>query len=207
MAQSIKMIGFVALDRMLGNLDNEIKGFKQTVERHYARDTNRIHSYFHDLRREMAEEIERRDLRGDALEIRKEKQKQFFKEESAKLASLKDKYQIRIMAEPRALLLARLPVTRCDLLVKRRKTERRLSVIYNLLSKRVDPLACEACGADTMRPSFCDTECHLLCEACLSKSGGRGMPDCPRCRGGNPPGTMEAVFERRKVRRINNESQ
>jgi hypothetical protein len=190
-----------AMDRAILHVDGVFTDFYRAVERHHERDARRIASYFEALRGEMEQEIERRRLKGEERQIRRDKQKQLTQEEAAKLAGLREKYRVRLSIEPRSLLIARIPVTRCDLLVKRRKGERRLSAIYNLLGKRFDVLVCEACGADTMRPGFCDSALHLLCEACLSKSGGRGMPDCPACNGQSPPVTADQVFARRGVRR------
>jgi hypothetical protein len=191
----------VAMDRAILHVDSVFADFCRAVERHHERDARRIAAYFEALRGEMEQEIERRRLKGEELRVRRDKQEQLTREEAAKLAALREKYRVRLSIEPRSLLIARIPITRCDLLVKRRKGERRLSAVYNLLGKRFDPLVCEACGADTTRPGFCDSALHLLCEACLSKSGGRGMSDCPACNGESPPVTADQVFSRRGIRR------
>jgi len=115
-------------------------------------------------------------------------------EKRRKLSALKDKYKLRLTLRPLALLLARLPVRRCDILVKRRKGQRQLSFVYNLLSRRFDPLACEACGEDTYTLGFCDGALHLLCAACLSEFTDRKK--CPRCRGERPPSKIEGVIRR-----------
>lgn len=197
---SIDIAFVAAVDAVLRRLDQELFDFRATVRRHHTRDAKRISDYFEDLRQEMALEIQRRHLKGQELEIRKEKQVAITKEEASKLAALEEKYRLRLAIEPRALLLARLPVTRCDLIVKRRKGERRISAAFNLLTKHMDPLVCEACGAGTLHPGFCDTKLHLLCEKCLSHSGGRGMPLCPACKGEAPPTGVALVLKRRGIK-------
>ena len=184
----------VAADRALRRLRQDIPEFVQGVARRHGRDIRSIKAYFEDLRREMEEEIQRQALEGEALQIRRDKQAQLSREESRKLSVLNEKYRLRITIRPWALLLARLPVKHCELLVKRRKGERRISAVYNLLSKSFEPFACEACGTDTYELGFCDQKLHLLCATCLSQCGGRGR--CPRCSGRRPPSSLAEVIER-----------
>ncbi len=182
-----------ACHRTLGALEEGLSEFKTTISRHHLRDMERIETYFLDLREEMADEIERRKLTGSDLEVRREKMAQLSREKAAKISALKDKYRLRISLRPLTLLLARLPVIRCEVLVKRRKKERRISVIYNLLSKDFDPMACEACGRETYSLGFCDDALHLLCPACLASF--THQKTCPRCRGQKPPHTMQRVYK------------
>lgn len=183
-----------ACDRALGQVDKGLAGFKETVMRHHGRDIRRIERYFQDMRAEMEQEIERRQLTGEELKIRREKMAQLEREESSKLAALKEKYRLRLTLRPMALLLTRLPVRRCDILVKRRKGERQLSLVCNLLTKAFDPMVCEACGADTFSLTFCDDALHILCPACASALSSKKA--CPRCQGKAPPSKAEAVLRR-----------
>jgi len=192
--KNLDALFMAACDRAFRQVDESIAEFKDTVTRHHARDIRRIETYFKDLSNEMEEEIRRRKLKGADLEIRKEKIDQLAGERSRKLAALKDKYKLRLKLRPLALLLARLPVRRCDLLVKRRKGQRRLSFVYNLLSRSFDKMACEACGADTTTLGFCDDSLHVLCAACLSMYTNRKK--CPRCQGRRPPAKIEGVLRR-----------
>ncbi|MCP4677065.1 MAG: hypothetical protein GY854_16430 [Deltaproteobacteria bacterium] len=196
-AEQSAEIHIVAVARALDELQRKSMELKDVILRHHARDIGRIKDYFEELRQEMEREIIQRELTGEALEIRKEKQAQLEKEESAKLVALIEKYKMRLSFEPRALMLARIPTIRYDLLVKRRKSERQISAVYNMLNKRFDPFACEACGADAREVGFCDQKLHLLCARCLSKSGGRGRADCPACNGEHPPSSIEEVLKRR----------
>lgn len=180
----------------LAELEARVAPFRRGVRRRLGRDAERIASYFGDLQGEMEAEIRRRHLTGEALELRREKQAQLRREEESKRAALRDKYRIRLSVEPFALLLARIPVLRCDLLVRRRKQELRLEVDGNGLTRRLDPLTCQACGTSTLELGFCDEALHRLCARCLDESDGRGRRNCPRCRGQRPPSSPEAVARR-----------
>jgi hypothetical protein len=184
----------VACDRAFRQVDENIAEFKETVTRHHVRDIRRIETYFQDLSNEMEAEIQKRQLKGADLEIRREKINQLAGEKSRKLAALKEKYMLRLRLRPLALLLARISVRRCDVLVKRRKGQRQLSFVYNLLSRRFDPMACEACGADTYTLGFCDDSLHLLCATCLAWYSDHRK--CPRCRGKRPPSKIDGVLKR-----------
>ena len=192
-AEDLERIYVAASLRIARRLPQELTEFTQAITRRHTRDIRRIKEYFGELRREMEEEIERRGLMGEALQIRREKQGQLSGEEARKLAGLEEKYRLRINLRPWALMLARLPVKYCEINVKRRTREQRLRLVYNLLSKKFEPLACEACGADTFQMGFCDERMHLLCAACLDKSRGKGSKDCPRCQGKMGPKKLEQV--------------
>lgn len=197
--RSLDNLFVAACDRVVRQAGEGLTQFKETVKRHHARDIRRIETYFQDLNSEMEAEIQKRQLQGAELDIRKEKMRQLESEKARKLNALKDKYRVRLAINPMALLLARIPVRRCDLLVKRRKKERRMSVVYNLLSKGFDRMACEACGHDTYTLGFCDEALHLLCESCLSIFTNEKA--CPRCWGGRPPAKVETVLSRLGIER------
>ncbi len=192
--QTLEHLFIAACDRLLRHSDEQLSEFKETITRHHMRDIRRIKTYFQDLKSEMETEIEKKQLQGTELKIRREKIQQIEEEKTRKLAALKDKYRLRLSIHPMALLLVRIPVKRCELLVKRRKGKRRISLVYNLLSKKFDPMTCEACGRDTYTLGFCDEALHVLCESCqahiLNKKG------CPACRGNRPPSKVANVLKR-----------
>jgi hypothetical protein len=192
--QALENLFIAACDRLLRHSEEQLSEFKETITRHHVRDIRRIETYFQDLKSEMETEIEKRQLQGTELKIRREKIRQIEEEKTRKLAALNDKYKLRLTIHPVALLLARIPVKRCELLVKRRKGKRRISLVYNLLSKKFDPLTCEACGRDTYTLGFCDQSLHVLCESCQTLT--LSKKTCPACRGNRPPSRVETVLKR-----------
>ena len=197
MTDSLRKMYPRAVDAALADLTEHLASFRMTVERHHQRDVERVCQYFADLRNEMDVEVKRSRAGRDS--VREEKLAALEHEQDAKLAALQETYRVRISLEPRALLLARLPVIRCELQVRRRKGERAIHVVYNRLAKQVDPLACEACGSNTHAPGICDAKLHVLCDACLVKSGGNKTPTCPGCAGRRPPSRLDAVGKRHKI--------
>lgn len=184
----------IACDRVLQQIDQGMTDFKASITRHHVRDIRLIDAYFQELRNEMEEEIQRRNLEKAEIDIRRNKIKQYAIEKSRKISALKEKYRLRLTLRPLTLLLARLPVRRFDILIKRRKGERRINLVYNLLSRSFDPMACEACGSDTFMLGFCDDSLHLLCPACLSRY--KKQKSCPRCRGNHPPTKIGDILRR-----------
>jgi hypothetical protein len=195
-AEMLRQIYPAAAMAAMAELEVRVDSFRQGVRRRLRRDAARIDAYFGDLQDEMEAEILRRRLTGEAREVRREKQAQLRREAQSKQAALRDKYRIRLRLQPFALLRSRIPVLRCDLIVRRRKQELRIEVDCNGLTGRLDPLACQACGAPTLELGFCDEALHRLCARCLDESDGRGRRNCPRCRGRRPPASPEAVARR-----------
>lgn len=200
-AKAEALAGLYPLAAMAAHAELEARtdSFRRGVRRRLRRDAARIDAYFGDLHGEMEAEIRRRRLTGEAREIRREKQAQLQREAESKRSALRDKYRLRLRVQPFALLLARLPVLRCDLLVRRRKKELRLEVDSNGLTGRLDPLACQACGAPTLELGFCDEALHRLCGPCLDDSDGRGRRNCPCCQGRRPPASLKAVVRRAQM--------
>jgi hypothetical protein len=191
---TLENLFIASCDRALRRADEELSEFKETIIRHHTRDIRRIETYFQDLKSEMETEIEKRQLQGTELKIRREKIQQIEQEKTRKLNALKDKYKLRLTIHPMALLLARIPVKRCELLVKRRKGKRRISLVYNLLSRRFDSMTCDACGRDTYSLGFCDEALHVLCESCQTLFLNKKV--CPACRGNRPPSNVATVLKR-----------
>jgi hypothetical protein len=191
---TLENLFLIACDRVIRQSDEHLTEFKETLTRHHIRDIHRIETYFQTLSNEMEAEIHKRQLQGTELDIRKEKIRQLEAEKIRKLNALKDKYRLHLTITPSALLLARISVRRFDLLVKRRKGERRISVVYNLLSKTFDAMACESCGRDTYSLGFCDEGLHILCATCLTRF--TDEKTCPGCRGNRPPSNVARVLRR-----------
>jgi hypothetical protein len=166
------------------------------ARRRLGKERARIERYFTDLIADQERAMQRRNLSARTLEVRREKIMATRAEQSAKLAALNEKYALRLEIRPVAALAIRAPARACTLRVKRRKQEVDIKLRFNGLARAFEPLICQACGASTHAVGVCDARHHLLCKACLDKSGGAGRRDCPAC-GGERPGSVEGLIRKR----------
>ncbi len=153
-------------------------GFREGMQRRFARDRERLEEYF----AELLSELDRRSARGranpaDAVD----KRRVLERERAAKLEALSARYVLRLELKPVALLLVEAPVFRIALELRRRKACRTIEVEYDCATRRLVAPACDACGSPAPRPAACDDAVHLLCEACAPRSEGRIA--CAACRG------------------------
>ncbi len=153
-------------------------GFREGMQRRFARDRERLEGYFTDL----LSELDQRAARGrsTAAEVR-EKRQVLEQERSAKLEALSARYVMRVEIEPVALLLVETPVYLVPLDLRRRKASRSVEVEYDCATRRLVAPTCDACDGPAPRPAACDDAVHLLCETCAPRSEGRIA--CGACRG------------------------
>ena len=104
------------------------------------------------------------------------------REYQAKVADLRQKYDLRVTVELSQTLELLSPVQRIELLVKRRKGERRVALDWNPLARRLDPPPCEwSYAADTARV-VCDDALHLVSPAGHAPCAHCGKSYCRACR-------------------------
>lgn len=151
--------------------------FRDGVERRFARDRERIESYFADLLSELDHRAAR--SRVGPIDVR-DKRQALEQERAAKLEELCARYATRLEVSTVALVLVEAPVCRIRLELRRRKARREVELEYDAATRALVAPACEACGQPAPRPAACDDAVHLLCEACAPRSEGR-IP-CGACR-------------------------
>lgn len=172
-----------SLAKILGQLgrraspevQSRLHGFLSSRERRLARDIRQLREYYRSQESEMRRHLLRQGLDEKARHVREEKIAGLPLERAAKEADAVNKYGIRVEIDCRAALRI---ITRCIQLtfeLRRRKESRCISLFLNPVTKRLDPIVCEGCGANVYQLLTCDAP-HLLCKAC-----GKG---CPVCRFG-----------------------
>jgi hypothetical protein len=153
-------------------------GFRESMQRRYLRDRERLDGYFSDL----LLELDRRAARGRANRADIDEKRQVIeREKAAKLEALRARYVMRLELRPIAFLLVEAPCYRMTLGLRRRKASREVEVEYDCATRRLVPPRCDACGGPAPRPAACDDAVHLLCEGCAPRSEGRIA--CGACRG------------------------
>ncbi|MFN0124142.1 MAG: hypothetical protein ACKV2V_26885 [Blastocatellia bacterium] len=153
--------------RVRGHLGQFLGGMQRRLDRDLAR----VHEYYESLRQEAWRRIQkqkgdaaREQLRIDAAE----------REYQAKVADLRQKYDLRVSVELVQTLELLCPVQRVDLLIRRRKGERHLMLDWNPIARELDPLPCEWSGTHDLPRVVCDDRLHLVSPA--------GHAPCPQCQ-------------------------
>src|SRR5262249_46360704 len=160
-----------AVSRSLHNHVRESLGqFMQGMQRRLDRDLVRIHEYYSGLREEAYKKLKkgkgdsaREKLRIEATE----------REYQAKVADLKQKYDLRVKVEPVQTLELISPVERITLIIKRRKGERKLQLDWNPIVRGLDPLPCEW--------SFVAVGSRVVCDDALHSVRPEGHAPCRQC--------------------------
>jgi hypothetical protein len=84
-----------------------------------------------------------------------------------KISDLEQKYQVRVTVSACAALRLLVDVVQLLVELKYRKLRRSLSVTWNPITKRLDPLVCERCGGSTTRVTpDGEGSIRLLCPPC-----------------------------------------
>ncbi len=158
------------------NIAAEIADFRERMKRRYQRDIRHLAEYYESLRQEMEKSLQRPGLTEASIADRKEKIALIPDELARKTHDLLKKYSIRTDVRPCAVLRILTPAVKILIKLTKGKRERSATLFYNPITKTVDPLSCEGCGAGTYRVWLCDPHLHILCPGCRR--------DCPVCRKG-----------------------
>jgi hypothetical protein len=155
-----------------GLIAEEIRDFRDSMNRRLRRDAKNLEEYYETLKKEMEASLGRSGLSERLVQDRKEKIALLPEELAEKQQDLLMKYSIRVRVIPCAALFIRTPAVRilCDVHIGRKK--RPISLTYNPVTKALDPLVCDGCGRSATTVSFCAGQ-HALCSLCESK--------CPLC--------------------------
>lgn len=153
-------------------LEKEIEPFQDSMNRRFRRDVANLEEYYEDLRQEMEESLKRPGLSDQLMSDRKAKIDLIPDELERKKADLFKKYSIRVTLQLCGGILIRTPAVKVLYQTSYGRKQKQLSLIYNPVTKSMDPLVCDGCGDSTFTIRFCD-HLHQLCPACSTK--------CPAC--------------------------
>jgi len=155
--------------------------FERGLRRRLTRDQDRLHAYHNDLYHEALRRVaavpetdpahRREQLRIEAIG----------REYRARIDDLRHKYALRIAIEWVRTLELVTPVMRLEVLVRRRKAERRLFLDWNRVARRLESPACEDNFAPERPRLACDDAVHLVSAGGLSPCKGCGKAYCLAC--------------------------
>jgi hypothetical protein len=165
---------------------HELSPFISSMQRRLERDMARLYEYYNDLHRESLTRL-RKQATDSSQAFRLET---ISREYQAKVADLQQKFALRIEVGWVQTLELILPVHRFELILKRRKGERRFHLDWNPLVRKLEQPPCEY--SFTWEPGrlICDDALHLVSIAAHAECPRCGKPycrachaeKCPRCR-------------------------
>lgn len=150
----------------------EIGPFQESMTRRFMRDVANLEEYFASLKAEMEKGLERPGLTDQLIKGRREKIDLLPDELSRKKDELFKKYSIKVKIEPCAAMVISTLAIKILYRTSIGKKSKNLSLIYNPVTKSIDPLVCEACGRSVTNVHFC-AHPHLICQVCSNR--------CPVC--------------------------
>jgi hypothetical protein len=148
----------------------QLSQFVNGMQRRLDRDLERLHEYFGGLREESWRKLKREKSDAARERLRIEAAE---REYQAKVADLKQKYDLRVDIEPVQTLELISQVQRVALAIKRRKGERKLALDWNPIARQLDPPPCEWSFIAEGSRVICDDQLHIVSPA--------GHAPCPQC--------------------------
>ncbi len=153
-------------DRVRGQLGQFLNGMQRRLDR----DLERVHEYYSGLRNESLRKLQKQKADSAREMLRLEAAA---REYQAKVADLRQKYDLRVNVELSQMLEFISPVQRVTVIIKRRKGERKLALDWNPLARQIDPLPCEWSFAAEGPRVVCDDALHIVSE--------EGHAPCKQC--------------------------
>ena len=153
-------------------LETQLERFREGMNRRFRRDSANLEAYYQALGEEMKAGLARVNLSEALKKEREEKIAGIPEELERKRHDLFKKYSIRVKVEPGAAMGVRTPAVKVLCRLTRGRDKKNVSLVYNPLTKTMDPLVCGGCGKSITSVYSCDSM-HVLCNECAVS--------CPLC--------------------------
>ena len=156
------------LKSLQGRIELELEPFLDSMRRRLHRDVTNTREYYQSLAEEMRTSLAHPNLSDAQRMERQQKIDNLPSEADRKTADLQHKYDTRIQIRACAGERYLVDVAQLLLTIIYRKATRTLPVFYNPVTRRIDPLVCEACKKTTRRIFLKDgkTSFVLVCPGC-----------------------------------------
>jgi plasmid maintenance system killer protein len=148
------------------------------MQRRLDRDLARVHEYYSGLRQEAWRKLKKQKSDSAREQLRIEAAG---REYQAKVADLKQKYDLQVNLELAQMVELIGQVHRVALVVKRRKGERKLALDWNPVARQLDPLPCEWSFAADGPRVVCDDQLHIVSPAAHAPCAKCGKEYCRGC--------------------------
>jgi hypothetical protein len=164
----------------------DLESFLTAIRRRLDRDRGRIHEYHDDLRRTAQMKLAALSAStGDKADADRKRETgriaAIEREYAAKLDDLRHNYALRVTIDWTQGLVLFAPVHRFDVLIKRRKSERLISVDWHSAIRMIEPPPCDwGLGLESAR-LVCDDRLHLTDPSGQAPCMSCGKPWCRAC--------------------------
>ncbi len=153
--------------------EEELSDFFGSMRRRLHRDVKHTREYYNALGTEMRESLSHPNLTEAQRQERMAKIGELPREMERKIYDLEQKYRVTVAVKACAAVRLLVNVAQIMLEFNYRKLHRTVRVIWNPLTRRLDPLVCERCSTATTRvqPVIRGSAVELLCYECGRKRG------------------------------------
>jgi hypothetical protein len=139
--------------------------FLRRIEQRLDRDRQRLTDYYRALSREAATPNRRTKVVPRQEEIAA-RQRAVKLELERKLAELGDRFAFDAVLSPMAFAEFQIPCVAIDVNIQRKSAIRTFRIIWNGLTKRIEPLQCSQCGKGAYNFWFTNDDVEPICTAC-----------------------------------------
>ncbi|MBM4288105.1 MAG: hypothetical protein FJ135_08165 [Deltaproteobacteria bacterium] len=159
-----------------GAVERELQDFLASMRRRLHRDVKNTREYYEALRLEMEAGLGHPQLTDSQRQERAAKIAALPQEMARKITDLEQKYRVRVTISAGAAVRLLVDVVQLLLELEVHRVLRSVTVIWNPLTRRLDPLVCESCrqAMEKVYPTPLHGRIQLLCFACSRRSSGQG---------------------------------
>lgn len=137
------------------------------VSAHVERQAARMGRYYADLRAELDEQVHRAESRGDDLSRFAGRREALDREERFRITELRQKGALRVQLRLLTVLLVQQPKLLVRGVVRDKKHEAAVELVWDPLTGAVEAAPCPACGRPTLAWAW-DRQGRLVCPPCAA---------------------------------------
>ena len=149
-------------------VEQELLEFVKSMNRRFRRNALSLDEYYSALEKEMKESLARTGISDRLIQEREAKIAMIPDELATKKKDLLNKYSIRISFTPVAALTVTTSCVKVLVTLLSGRRKKRTSMMYNPVTKQMDPMVCQSCNVSTYALGLCKNM-HLNCTACLNQ--------------------------------------
>lgn len=166
---SLAKVYQIAISSVIGTVSAVGNTHKREMEKRVAKQIKRMTQYFHDLREELKERIERALKREFDTDKLYERLKAIDREEQIRIMELKEKTAMRIQLQLKNLMMLMQPKLQMQVnLIPKEGKPVSVSLVWDPFWSKLEAPQCPACGRPTLSLQF-NRYNQLICPECSTK--------------------------------------